>query len=272
MNTSSAAPEHTATSTAPAPADLSAEPAAPGVQRRADPDRRAAYRALAVALGCGVLGASLVLLAAGKTWARGTAASAGHAMPVHASGSQMTALPGALALVGLASLVAIFAVRRIGRYVVAALLTLSGLGAAVTALARRGDHGALNSAAATATSLTHATAAHTSTTGWPFVSAAGGLLMLVAGLIALRHGSRWPAMSGRYDRPTGRTGTPRAGRGPAPVTVDPDRPEDLWKALDRGEDPTEDPTDDPTENATDDVAENAAGGTAEDGAGNRAAD
>lgn len=266
MNTSSAAPEHPATSTAPAPADPS--PAAPGVQRRADPDRRAAYRALAVALGCGVLGASLVLLAAGKTWARGTAASAGHAMPVHASGSQMTALPGALALVGLASLVAIFAVRRIGRYVVAALLTLSGLGAAVTALARRGDHGALNSAAATATSLTHATAAHTSTTGWPFVSAVGGVLLVVAGLIALRHGSRWPAMSGRYDRPTGRTATPRAGRGPAPVTVDPDRPEDLWKALDRGEDPTEDAADELAGNAAGEVAENETRGTA----GSRAAD
>ncbi|WP_202238455.1 TIGR02234 family membrane protein [Actinacidiphila reveromycinica] len=198
--------------------------------RRTDPARRTAYRALAVALGCGVVGASLVLLAAGKTWARGTASSAGHAMPVHAGGSQMTALPGALALVGLASLVAIFAVRRIGRYTVAALLALSGLGAAATALARRGDHGALDAAAATATSLTHATAAHTSTTGWPYVSVAGGLLLLIAGLTALRYGSRWPAMSSRYDRPTGRAA--------APPAIDPDRPEDLWKALDRGEDPT----------------------------------
>ncbi|MEW1865387.1 TIGR02234 family membrane protein [Streptomyces sp. NPDC088194] len=239
MNTSSAAPEQPVTSTeqpAPDAGPEPADPAGPGVVRRADSDRRTAYRALAVALACGVLGASLVLLAAGKTWAHGTASSAGHAMPVHAGGSQMTALPGALALVGLASLVAIFAVRRVGRYVVAALLTLSGLGAAVTALTRRGDHGALDSAAATATSLTHATAAHTSTTGWPFVSVAGGLLLLLAGLIALRHGSRWPAMSSRYDRPG-----IRAARASAPPAVDPDRPEDLWKALDRGEDPTEDP-------------------------------
>ncbi|WUH18045.1 TIGR02234 family membrane protein [Streptomyces sp. NBC_00448] len=239
MNTSSAAPEQPVTSTeqpAPDAGPEPADPAGPGVVRRADSDRRTAYRALAVALACGVLGASLVLLAAGKTWAHGTASSAGHAMPVHAGGSQMTALPGALALVGLASLVAIFAVRRVGRYVVAALLTLSGLGAAVTALTRRGDHGALDSAAATATSLTHATAAHTSTTGWPFVSVAGGLLLLLAGLIALRHGSRWPAMSSRYDRPG-----VRAARASAPPVVDPDRPEDLWKALDRGEDPTEDP-------------------------------
>jgi uncharacterized membrane protein (TIGR02234 family) len=254
VNTSSAAPGQPAAPTAPQqaapapeqaasvaqppapPASEPAAPAAPDVVRRTDPDRRGAYRALAVALACGVLGSSLVLLAAGKTWARGTASAAGHDMPVHASGSQMTALPGALALVGLASLVAIFAVRRIGRYAVAALLALSGLGAAVTALARRGDHGALDSAAAGATSLTHATAGHTTTTGWPFVTVVGGLLLLVAGLIALRHGSRWPAMSGRYDRAGARTSAARAARTPAPV--DPDRPEDLWKALDRGEDPT----------------------------------
>lgn len=46
-------------------------------------------------------------------------------------------------------------------------------------------------------------------------------------------------MSGRYER----DGTPRAPRTPRPAkatapAVDPDRPEDIWKALDRGEDPT----------------------------------
>jgi uncharacterized membrane protein (TIGR02234 family) len=39
-------------------------------------------------------------------------------------------------------------------------------------------------------------------------------------------------MPGRYER--GATPQPRR-KAPA---VDPDRPEDLWKALDRGEDPT----------------------------------
>ena len=178
-----------------------------------------------------------MLLAAGKTWTRGTAGGAGQTLSVHAAGSQTTALPGALALVGLASLVAVFAVRRFGRHTVAALLALSGAGAAVTALARRGDHGALDAAAATATGLTHATASHASVTAWPLVTVAGGVLMLVAGLLALRHGPRWPAMSSRYDRGDGRART----RTPAPV--DPDRAEDLWKALDRGEDPTEGPAD-----------------------------
>ena len=197
--------------------------------------RRTAYRALAAALAAGVAGASLVLLAAGKTWARGTTGGAGQMLSVHATGSQTTALPGALALVGLASLVAVFAVRRFGRYTVAALLAISGAGAAVTALARRGDHGALDAAAASATGLTRATASHAAATGWPLVTVAGGVLMLVAGLLALRYGPRWPAMSSRYDRGDGRART----RTPAPV--DPDRAEDLWKALDRGEDPTQAP-------------------------------
>ncbi|MES4833623.1 TIGR02234 family membrane protein, partial [Streptomyces anthocyanicus] len=67
-------------------------------------------------------------------------------------------------------------------------------------------------------------------TAWPYVAAVGGALLLLAGLLALRYGRQWPAMSGRYER----SGAPRR----RPQTVDPDRPEDLWKAIDRGEDPT----------------------------------
>ncbi|MEE4541539.1 TIGR02234 family membrane protein [Streptomyces sp. V4-01] len=194
-------------------------------------------RALAAALLLGVLGSSLVLLAAGKTWSRGTAAFGQAGLPVHADGGQTTALPGALALVGLASLVAVFAVRRIGRVLVSALLALSGLGVAVVVPARSGGHGALDAAAARATGLTTVGASGVSTTSWPAVAVAGGVLLLLAGLLALRYGRHWPAMSGtgRYDRTGGRTAGPRRA---APAPVDPDRAEDLWKALDRGEDPT----------------------------------
>lgn len=241
----SSAPSPSSTSSAPSSAEPSAEssvPVEPPVTGAAatpgSSARRAALRTVAVALPCGALGSSLVLLAAGKTWARGTAAFGQGRLPVHATGSQTTALPGALALVGLAALVAVFAVRRFGRYAVAGLLTLSGLGVVVTALARRTATGALNDAAATATGLTHATASHTGTTSWPLVSVAGGLLLLIAGLLALRYGQAWPAMSSRYDRPGGRSAS-RNGPRAAPVPVDPDRAEDLWKALDRGEDPTQ---------------------------------
>ncbi|WP_037906072.1 TIGR02234 family membrane protein [Actinacidiphila yeochonensis] len=237
MNTSPAAHEQPA----PAPAaeagvlaPEAAAPDAPAVVGRTDPGRRTAHLALAAALACGVVGSTVVLYAASRTWSHGVAVTGGGSLPVHATGSQTTALPGALALVGLAALVAVFAVRRIGRYVVSALLALSGLGAAVVALSRRGDHGALNAAAATATSLAHATAARTTVTFWPVAAAVGGLLLLVAGVLALVWGSRWPAMSGRYERAGGAAGP----RGRAPKPIDPERSEDLWKALDRGEDPT----------------------------------
>ncbi|MCT7355272.1 TIGR02234 family membrane protein, partial [Streptomyces sp. 15-116A] len=86
--------------------------------------------------------------------------------------------------------------------------------------------------AAEAAGDTSATVEVLSHTAWPYVAAVGGLLLLLAGALALRYGRLWPAMSGRYER----DGTPRARRRTAPV--DPDRPEELWKALDRGEDPT----------------------------------
>ncbi|WP_188284321.1 Trp biosynthesis-associated membrane protein, partial [Streptomyces sp. CBMA29] len=77
-------------------------------------------------------------------------------------------------------------------------------------------------------------------TGWPLVAVAGGALLLLAGLLALRYGHAWPAMSSRYDRPGSRPSL-RGRAAAAPAPIDPDRAEDLWKALDRGEDPTQTP-------------------------------
>ncbi|KJY27716.1 TIGR02234 family membrane protein, partial [Streptomyces katrae] len=85
--------------------------------------------------------------------------------------------------------------------------------------------------AAVATADTAARVVELSHTAWPYITAAGAALILLAGLLALRFGRSWPAMGGRYER----DGSPRRRTAAA---VDPDRPEDLWKALDRGEDPT----------------------------------
>ncbi|MFB7593906.1 TIGR02234 family membrane protein [Streptomyces sp. NPDC056160] len=192
---------------------------------------RSGRRSLAVALLCGALGAAVALLASRQRWAEGTASVAGGAFPLTAKGSEVTGVPAALAIVGLAALVAVFAVRRSGRLLVAALLALSGAGTAAAALAGGSDGKVLDGKAAQASGDTAATAASLSHTGWPYVAAAGGVLLLLAGLLALRYGRLWPAMSGRYER----AGAPRPR---APKPLDPDRPEDLWKALDRGEDPT----------------------------------
>ncbi|GAB7063569.1 TIGR02234 family membrane protein [Streptomyces mexicanus] len=206
--------------------------AVPHPRTEAAAPARSGRRSLAVALLCGALGAAVALLASRQRWAEGTASVAGGAFPLTAKGSEVTGVPAALAIVGLAALVAVFAVRRSGRLLVAALLALSGAGTVAAALTGASDGTALDEKAAQASGDTAATAASLSHTGWPYVAAAGGVLILLAGLLALRYGRRWPAMSGRYER----AGAAPRARGARPV--DPDRPEDLWKALDRGEDPT----------------------------------
>ncbi|KUH38924.1 MULTISPECIES: TIGR02234 family membrane protein [Streptomyces] len=192
-----------------------------------------ARRSLAAALLLGGAGAAVVLLASGRTWTEGRVAGPGGTVTLEAAGGDITGVPTALAVVGLAALVAVLAARGTGRRLVALLLTLSGAGAAAAAVAGAYDRAALDEAAARATGDTAARAAALTQTAWPYVTAVAALLILAAGLLALRHGSSWPTMSGRYER----DGGPRA-RG-ARREADPDRPDELWKALDRGEDPTD---------------------------------
>ncbi|CAM5407439.1 membrane protein [Streptomyces avidinii] len=207
--------------------------AASGPDPEAAGGRGGGRRSVAVALLAGTLGATVVLLASGRVWARGTAAIGGGSLPLTADGRAVTGVPAALAIVGLAALVAVFAVRGKGRLLVSALLALSGLGGALAALAHADGRRALDEAAARTTADTAAHVAGLTHTAWPYVTAGGAALILVAGVLALWCGHAWPAMGGRYER----DGGPARPRRKTPV-VDPDRPEDLWKALDRGEDPT----------------------------------
>ncbi|KIZ18285.1 TIGR02234 family membrane protein [Streptomyces natalensis] len=206
----------------PAPEPVAAPPASGG------------RRSLAVALLSGAAGAGLTLLATGRTWATGSAVLAQGSLPRSVTGSDVTGVPGALAVVGLAALVAVFAVRRAGRIAVAALLTLSGLGTAVAAVLGLSDTAALREKASTAVGVAGTDVHHVTYTLWPWVTAAGGALLLIAGLLALLRGRHWPAMSGKYERTPGGARGPRRAQPPA----DPDRPEEIWKSLDRGEDPT----------------------------------
>ncbi|QUI31257.1 TIGR02234 family membrane protein [Streptomyces alfalfae] len=196
------------------------------------PAQRGSRRSIAAALLLGAVGAALALLASRQDWAHGTASVAGGALSLTAKGSDVTGVPAALAIVGLAALVAVFAVRRTGRVLVALLLTLSGAGVVAAALLGADDASALDEKAATASGDAATTIDGLSHTGWPYAAAGAGVLILVAGLLALTCGRSWPAMSGRYER----DGSPRPRK--ARGTPDPERPEELWKALDRGEDPT----------------------------------
>ncbi|MFC9584729.1 TIGR02234 family membrane protein [Streptomyces yangpuensis] len=215
----------------PPRSDASAEPEPEAAESRSS------RRSVAAALLLGALGATVVLLASGRVWARGTAAIGSDSLQLSADGRAVTGLPAALAIVGLAALVAVFAVRGKGRLLVSGLLALSGLGAALSALFGSDGRSALDAQAARTTADSAAHVAGLTQTTWPYVTAAGAVLILAAGLLALRFGRGWPSMGGRYER----DGSPRQR---AVAAVDPDRPEDLWKALDRGEDPTTDPSSD----------------------------
>ncbi|WP_371482260.1 TIGR02234 family membrane protein [Kitasatospora sp. NBC_00315] len=189
---------------------------------------RAGRRTLAPMLLLTVLGAVLVLTAVGRVWATGTVAGVtGGTLDVSVTGSTVSGLPTGLALAALAAAVAVFAVRGAGRVAVGALTALAGLGAAGAAAAGAGDTAALHTEAARKLALTGAQAEQVGHSLWPWVALAGGLMIASAGLLTVRFGRDWPGMGSRYDAPTRRKPA-QAG----------DTPADLWKALDRGEDPT----------------------------------
>ncbi|MFJ3216121.1 TIGR02234 family membrane protein [Kitasatospora sp. NPDC086801] len=188
----------------------------------APPAPASGRRTLGVMLLLTVLSAVLVLTAVGRVWAEGRAGT----LAVSVSGGTISELPGGLALVGLAAAVAVFAVRGVGRLAVGALTLLAGLGAAAASAAGAGDTAALDAEAARKLALSGSAATEVGHTGWPWVALVGGLLLAVAGLLTLRYGRSWPAMGSRYEAPTRK----------APAKSE--TPADLWKALDRGEDPT----------------------------------
>jgi uncharacterized membrane protein (TIGR02234 family) len=71
---------------------------------------------------------------------------------------------------------------------------------------------------------------------WPVLALLAGVLGVLAGLLVVLRGRDWPAMGRRYERPGPGMTAPAAPRRPM---SDEDRASAAWRALDRGEDPTE---------------------------------
>jgi uncharacterized membrane protein (TIGR02234 family) len=74
---------------------------------------------------------------------------------------------------------------------------------------------------------------------WPLLAVLAGLLGIGAGVLAVVRGRTWPAMGRRYERAGAPAAAPAASRRPE---TDEDRAQAAWKALDRGDDPTQDST------------------------------
>ncbi len=182
-------------------------------------------RGLTTAVLLCLLGASVVLVAAGRAWAvvEVAAGPISEAGTVAHTGTDLVPGLSALGLLGLAGVVALAATRRTGRTLVGLVLLATGAGVVVAVV------GALGTMAAE--ELPGQTGADSvDVTAWPFLAASGGLLLLSAGLMTVVAGRSWPVLGQRYDAPT----APGAPRAPAEQLTE----KGLWEALDRGEDPT----------------------------------
>jgi len=193
-------------------------------------------REMAVAVVGLAAGGGLALSAGGQTWLTATVARPEPLPPVteQLTGSELAPLVPAGGLVLLAAAVALVAVRGAGRVLVGLLAAVAG-----GVLGWSGLRTLLTDADVTAAGVVGSGTPGSTLTAdvsgaWPVLVLVAGLLAVAAGLLTVLRGSGWPGMARRYERPAA------AAAAPARRQTDEDRALDAWRALDRGEDPTED--------------------------------
>lgn len=215
-----------------------APPTATGPGRGSRAVREKVIAALLTAAGAG-----LILASAGRGWADATITSPVR-LSVHATGSNITSLPYALGLAALAGAVALFAVRRIGRYLVALILLCAGLGTVAAVATNLGhlDSTQLARAAEQTLGASGAQLSGVTNTAWPYLTILGGLLVAAAGGLTLVRGRAWSGLSNRYEvAPTAgadpATGPTAAASQDSAADGEPTSRE-LWDSINRGADPT----------------------------------
>lgn len=192
---------------------------------------RKATRAKTLAALLAAVGAGVVVLTIGRGWAQGYVTSPIR-FKVTATGSQLTGVPYALGLAGLAGALALFAVRKVGRYLVGAVLTLAGAGTvyAVADRLSRLDQ-ALHSQAAVRGLGSDTRIVAVENNLWPYLTILGGVVLCLAGIYTLARGRTWSGLGNRYEAPAARAA---AAKPAGEVTA-----RDLWDAQGRGNDLTE---------------------------------
>ena len=190
----------------------------------------------ALALLLDLVGAGGALLVSTRTWQSVTLDRPG-LLPLHldVSGRTVDGAGTALALAALAAVVAVLATRGIPRRVIGALVVPVGAGLVWRAVTHRD---AVSAARARSLLQSHQ---HGAVLGdvpphvvihaaWPWLAAVAGLLVALAGLLVAVRGGRWQGMSRRYQAPSGLPADATSADGSGDLA--------LWKALDRGDDPT----------------------------------
>jgi uncharacterized membrane protein (TIGR02234 family) len=227
----------------------------------------------------GAAGAGLALLAVRQGWARAvyTEPKPLPSQSITVTGQDMVPAASALALAGLACLAAIIATRGPLRRIAGLVLALCGAGAVVaasgslsaariisaasskvssSASVASGGSGSTTGGASSGSSagavVTGDSSTHTMLLGVPWRAAlfAGAAAIIVAGLLTIWRGNRWPVMSGRYERqPSPGAGPARPSRSASVSSVPASQLDQaaLWDSITRGDDPTlgPDPVDPP---------------------------
>lgn len=208
-------------------------------------------RSYAIALGSLALAAALLFLASGRTWATLLVADPGlPSLTVTISGGELT-YGAPLALLALAGIAGLVALRRAGRVVAGVVLVLCALPAGVRVLQFGLTHGSSSGAGDWVAGLAGEKAgvpvdgASAAVSWWWVVELVGVLLVVLAGVLAVVASRSWPQLGRRYEREGGQA---RAPRGPSREAVAAAPPTaSAWDQLDAGVDPTLDvaPPDDP---------------------------
>jgi uncharacterized membrane protein (TIGR02234 family) len=188
-----------------------------------------------------LLGGALGLLSGSRPWVHATVNDPllGLQRTVSASGRMAAPVVVAVALVALAGGVALLLAGRFGRRLVGVVLVLAGaaeLAAALGAVRQPGQ--AIADQVTRAVGRTGGAELRVTVTGWPWVAVLAGVLVVVAGALAVLRAHRWSGPKTRYESPastvTGDEAAPDDGS-TASGTEDVAR---TWDELSRGEDPT----------------------------------
>ncbi|MGN6608202.1 MAG: Trp biosynthesis-associated membrane protein [Jatrophihabitans sp.] len=195
-------------------------------------------RELGAALLLQLAGAGLVLFASSRAWVSLTADRPQRIpLALDVTGRTLDAAPFALALAALAGVVAVLATKGRLRQGVGVLLVVVGVAAVWRGSTSSGGVSTARAASLLeahqrGAALTDAVIRSTTHGQWGVLTVVGGVLVALAGLTVAARGARWTGLSRRYE-------TPAAQEAVAP---DEERPGAgdlaLWKALDRGDDPT----------------------------------
>ncbi|MGI8578039.1 MAG: Trp biosynthesis-associated membrane protein [Nocardioidaceae bacterium] len=194
--------------------------------------RSSSNRAYGVTLVTGLLAATGVTVGVSKAWASATATIQG--LPIlHAtvSGAELAPLAGALGVVLLASFGAVIATRGLVRRGLGVLIVAAAVVVLVSAVHPGAAHDALE-AGLSAKGLSGGDGFETQSVGWRWLVLAASVLCVLAGGAVAAYGDQWATMGSRYDAPS-------ADEPPAPNPDDELSEAEAWRAIDRGQDPTQ---------------------------------